>query len=47
MRSILAFLRGVAFVVDAFAVALELAAFAGTLLPAAFAFEAAVSPIAD
>jgi hypothetical protein len=47
MRSILAFLRGVAFAVVAFAVALELAAFAGTLLVAAFTFEAGVSPIAD
>ena len=46
MRRILAFLGGVAFAVDGFASALELAALAGTLLPVAFTFGDAVSPIA-
>lgn len=41
------FLRGVDLALVAFVVALEAVALAGALLPAAFAFEAGVSPVAD
>jgi len=41
------FRRGVVLALVAFVVALEAVALAGALLPAAFAFEAGVSPVAD